>query len=352
LSKGFAVAEDTRRGIRRAPVIRVIHHACTTGTHNFSHELIEKHFVDLLELCVCDEGLKKAFTDGGKKKTSLQYIAAVEQGLRNFGLHTTSMGRVAMSSAAAWKATPLAKKRDCYIAVCRYIQQMGSLKPWTSFHWGDFVHLKKLHKTFKIRHWPVSNDEFWKNKKQSIVKAPEAWSVSKVNTCYRRFLTITYRRFHIPCYRCFYTIPYRCFHITCYRRFHTIPYRCFHTICYLQVSKSVSKRKSISKSKSTKESDLAGEKMNPGVITIWDSSDEEGGLIAAPVEEEVTQPPQKRTKRTPVQKRTRSARAASNKQKSEEEESEKEESEEEESEEEESGKEESEKEESEKEESE
>ena len=181
LFQGFAVAEDTQRGIRRAPVIRVIHHACSTGTHSFSHELIERHFSDLIELCECDSGLIKAFTDGGTKKCSLAYIASVEQGLRNFGQHTSSMGRVAMSSAAAWKTTPLSKKRDCYIAVCRYIEQMGSLKPWTSFDWRDFVHLKKLHKTFKLRHWPLSNDEFWKNKKQSIVKAPEAWSEKKVS---------------------------------------------------------------------------------------------------------------------------------------------------------------------------
>ena len=143
--------------------------------------------------------------------------------------------------------------------------------------------------------------------------------------------------------------------MTCYRWFHTVCYRHFHTICCLQVSKSVSRRKKVSKSKSsTKETDLAGEKMEAGVITIWDSSDEEGGLITAPVKvEEDPEPPAKRTKRTPVHKRTRSARASAGKKKeSEKEKSEKEKSEKEESEKEESEKEESEKEESEMEESE
>ena len=174
LYKGFAKAEDTARGIRRAPIIRLIHHACSTGTHAFAHERIEKYFAELIQLCNNDKDLHKAFTDGGKEKTSAKYLAAMETGLRNFAQHTSAMGRVAMSTAESWKQTPLAKKRDCYIAVCRYINQMGSLKPWNSFNWRDFVVLKKLHKTFKTRHWPVSNHEYWR-KKTSIVPVPPKW---------------------------------------------------------------------------------------------------------------------------------------------------------------------------------
>ena len=47
-----------------------------------------------------------------------------------------------------------------------------------------------------------------------------------------------------------------------------------------------SKRKVVkSKSPTTASPDLAGDKMTPGVITIWDSSDEEGGLVAAPAKD-------------------------------------------------------------------
>ena len=203
LYKGFAKAEDTSRGIRRAPVIRVIHHACSTGTHAFAHEKMEIHFAALIAMCNKDKDLLKTFTDGGKGKTSTKYLAAVETGLRNFALHTSAMGRVAMNSAEAWKHTSISKKRDCYIAICRYIEGKGSLKPWNTFDWRDFVHLKKLHKTFKTRHWPVSKDEFWNNKK-SMVSTPKSWLESKV---YKSTI----------CYRCFHTICYRCFHIICYR---------------------------------------------------------------------------------------------------------------------------------------
>ena len=118
LFNGHAPAESTQRGIKRAPVIRIIHHACSAGKHGFSHESIETHFKVLLKLFKSNPALKTFLTDGGRGKPPTKYNAAVEIGLRSCAT-AGLMGRVAMKTAADWERTRIHHKRDCYIAFAR-----------------------------------------------------------------------------------------------------------------------------------------------------------------------------------------------------------------------------------------
>ena len=118
LCKGFCPPESTQRGIKRAPIIRAIHHACSAGKHGYSHESLETHFKVALKMFKQNPALKTFLTDMGRGKPSVKYNAAVEKGMRacaTAGL----MGRVAMQSAMHWEQTGCNQKRDSYVAFVR-----------------------------------------------------------------------------------------------------------------------------------------------------------------------------------------------------------------------------------------
>jgi hypothetical protein len=138
LFQGFAPAESTQRGIKRAPIIRIIHHACQAGKHGYSHESLEKHFAVLLKLFKKKPTLKKFLADGGNGRPPTKYNAAVEKGLRNCG-SAGLMGRVAMQTPLQWEQTRNSQKRDCYFALARFALDKPSLRMWLNFDWGTFV---------------------------------------------------------------------------------------------------------------------------------------------------------------------------------------------------------------------
>lgn len=115
LFHGTASPEDTLRGVRRAPVIRIIHHACNNGRHLTSEKKLTTHFSKFLKLLDQNPDMKKLMMDKGKTNAPKIYLAYVEDGLRRIAEKTGCMGRVAMSTASAWAATPSYKKREVYM---------------------------------------------------------------------------------------------------------------------------------------------------------------------------------------------------------------------------------------------
>lgn len=114
LSHGFATPESTLRGVKCAPVIRIIHHACNNGRHLTSQKTLKKHFSKLLKLLDGNPDMKKLLLDKGKTKAPKVFLAYMEDGLRNIAEKTGCMGRVSMSSPSAWAETPSYKKREVY----------------------------------------------------------------------------------------------------------------------------------------------------------------------------------------------------------------------------------------------
>ena len=116
---GFAVPEDTLRGVRRAAVIRVIHHAVNNGKHLISHATYTKHFSKLIKVLEDNPDMVKLLTDKGKTRPPKIFMALMEDGLRRMAQASGCMGRVAMSSPAAWANTSTAKKREVYIGFAK-----------------------------------------------------------------------------------------------------------------------------------------------------------------------------------------------------------------------------------------
>lgn len=115
LFHGAASPEDTLRGVKRAPVIRVIHHTCNNGRHLTSGKKLQTHFSKFLKLINDNPDMKKLLMDKGKTKAPKVYLAYMEDGLRRIAEKTGCMGRVAMSTPSAWAETPSYKKREVYM---------------------------------------------------------------------------------------------------------------------------------------------------------------------------------------------------------------------------------------------
>lgn len=119
LFHGTAAPEDTLRGVKRAPVIRILHHACNNGKHLASRTNLLKHFSKLLKVIEENPDMIKLLTDKGKTKAPKIFLAYMEDGLRRIAESTGCMGRVSMSSPTAWSETPTCKKREVYKSLTR-----------------------------------------------------------------------------------------------------------------------------------------------------------------------------------------------------------------------------------------
>ena len=113
---------------RKYSVLRCIHLQSTNGRRRFSNYVIGP-FQKLFDLLKDKPEYSDLLLDQGKGEATPEYLAAVEQGLRNMGsksVHT--MGGGAMSSAKCWGKVPAWRKREGYIAFQRHYQGRDNLK--------------------------------------------------------------------------------------------------------------------------------------------------------------------------------------------------------------------------------
>ena len=97
---------------------------------------------------------------------------AVETGLRSWTTDLSAMGTHAFDSEENYHAVELWKKREAYIAVCRYLKDIvdGYLK-YINYAWYDYKMRIDMQKTFDARHAPYTNG----TKKLKGLTDPEAW---------------------------------------------------------------------------------------------------------------------------------------------------------------------------------
>ena len=108
----------------------------------------------------------------------MEYLASVEEGLRAVAGRGL-LGRLALKNPQCWEDdVVVVKKRACYTAVVRYRMKLPSLSTWKNYRWTDFTMCKKISKTFRTRHLPISNHKYWANKTQ-LVPAPTNWSLQQ-----------------------------------------------------------------------------------------------------------------------------------------------------------------------------
>ena len=147
-----------------------MHRLTTNGRHRFAANAA-KCFSKFVELVQKYPQFKVHLTDKGKGKPPLDYLKAVEEGLREHGKDIHSMGTNALRSPKDWEMIPAWKKREAYIAVGRYLNGKFGYEQWDHFRYQDYVDRMVLSLTFYRRHLPLSNGK----SKVLKMEPPKQW---------------------------------------------------------------------------------------------------------------------------------------------------------------------------------
>ena len=89
----------------------------------------------------------------------MEYLIALEAGLRMTAKDKSAMGKFGYSSRENYHKIELWRKREAYIGVCRLILGCGNYLKYVSYRWADYVLRGQLGKTFLARHWRLTNGE-------------------------------------------------------------------------------------------------------------------------------------------------------------------------------------------------
>ena len=164
--------------------IPILHKKLQTGIHRFTNiDKIEKHWATFLDLVTNSTvDLTIFLDDKGLGKVPMEYLIAVEEGIRNFAQDKAAMGTHAFDNAESYYAVSMWRKRESYIAVCRYLKGVSGYLKYIGYDWADYQMRGLLQKTFDARHAPYTNGE----KKLSGLPDPSSWSDVKPKKKSRR----------------------------------------------------------------------------------------------------------------------------------------------------------------------
>ena len=122
---------------------------------------VQKNFSTLLSLFANDPSLRDFLEDNGDGNAPMDYLIAVEKGLRAYADDIHAMGTKPLRSPYYWgNRVELWRKREAYIALCRHVAGKPPAYPqWDCFLFGDYAQRQRAGKTFVKRHLPLSNGE-------------------------------------------------------------------------------------------------------------------------------------------------------------------------------------------------
>lgn len=112
---------------------------------------------------------------------SLEYLALVEKGLRNYTKYVFAMGGNSLKSRETWRKVQPWRKREAYIALVRHVRGRPSYHQWDNFLWSDYLERQKAARTFELRHLPLSNardDNYFEH----FLSDPPHWNEKEVNS--------------------------------------------------------------------------------------------------------------------------------------------------------------------------
>ena len=142
------------------PCLQVLHKKIVNGMHRFTVEHKTRHnFAKFIDLIETKPELRPFLTDKGQGEAPLEYLVAVEAGLRMTAKDKFAMGTRAYDSEARYNSVELWRKREAYIGAARVILECKNYLKYVSYRWSDYVMRNRLHKTFMARHWKHTNGE-------------------------------------------------------------------------------------------------------------------------------------------------------------------------------------------------
>ena len=90
----------------------------------------------------------------------MEYLVALEEGLRSYHSDVHAMGTHALRSPTHWGEIDLWRKREAYIALGRYLLGYPpDYRQWDCFLFNDYQVRLMLARTFFVRHYPLSNGD-------------------------------------------------------------------------------------------------------------------------------------------------------------------------------------------------
>ena len=140
----------------KKPIIQGIHYKIINGRSRFVVH-VAQYFATLITLLLQKPSLKPLLEDEGVGKAPPEYLAAVEEGLRNYANDKYAMGCGAMRTRYNWLKVAIWRKREAYITMVRHVNKKPTYKKWNCFRWEDYTHRNITAKTFSIRHEPLTN---------------------------------------------------------------------------------------------------------------------------------------------------------------------------------------------------
>ena len=139
------------------PIIHGIHMKLTCNRSRFVKN-VTSNFKLLIDLVKADPSCMSLLSDKGEGTPTVQFLAAVETGLRRYGCDKYCMGVGALRTASNWAQVDLWRKREAYIACVRLVKyETSSYRKWQNFLWTDFMIRHVLGVTFDTRHAHLSD---------------------------------------------------------------------------------------------------------------------------------------------------------------------------------------------------
>ena len=130
--------------------------------------------------------MKKYLTDKGAGQPPLEYVVALEQGLREYAcVDRAAFGTYSNFNFEEYTKVELWRKREAYIGLVRYILGKGNYSKYVNYNWCDYTLRLSTSKTFMKRHWPVTNGDV-------LLKGlvdPVHWKANKGIDCRKRSQT-------------------------------------------------------------------------------------------------------------------------------------------------------------------
>jgi hypothetical protein len=143
---------------KEKPILFWLHKKVRNGRSRFCYN-VETYFKDFIALVQRKKYLKY-LKDRGEGDVPMEYLVALELGLRNYSSDVHAMGTCPLRSPWYWGRIDLWRKREAYIAVGRHLLgYKPNYQQWDCFSWSDYVCRQLLGKTFLVRHYPLSDGE-------------------------------------------------------------------------------------------------------------------------------------------------------------------------------------------------
>ena len=155
-------AANNTRVTRSKKVLFFLHRKVRNGRSRFTSE-VPANFAKFIALYQKHQW-REFIDDKGAGEPPMEYLVAVEEGLRNYHTDVHAMGTHALRSPTHWGEIDLWRKREAYIALGRYLLGFPpDYHQWDCFLFTDYQTRQMLAKTFVERHYPLSNGDDDKN---------------------------------------------------------------------------------------------------------------------------------------------------------------------------------------------